>query len=299
LSTTTEPTTVERPLIGIALVVASSACYAALPILVKIGYRHGADALGALAIRYASSTPLLLPFLLDRARRSRLAAAGPQLVLAAILFYAQNYAFFEALKLMGAGLAVLVLFLYPALVALGAALFLDERLTGRTLALALAGTIGVALTVGASGHASAAGVAWGVGAAASFAAFMLFTKRMLSGGLDGLTLTTAIYVGGTVVYVPIALAAGAAVPGDVGGWCAIVAGALAGTVGGSLLLFLGMRHLAVGAAAITGVAEPPIAVVLAAVVLGEPIAALQVVGMLVIIAAVVLLGRTLSSAQPL
>ena len=273
-----------KPLLGVALVLASALCYAILPALVKLAYEHGADATGVLALRFGIAAPILLAYMWLRRRRTQLRTATRALALPALIYFAQTFAFFESLARMDAVTAVVILFSYPLLVAAGATIFLGETLTPGIAALIAVGFVGVVLTVGLGGRVTATGLALGTGSALAFATFFLMAKRLMStSDIDGVTLTALSYVISGVGFPVVTLASGAAIPSDGTGWVAVVVIALVGTVAAAVLLFSGLRHLSAGTASMLSAAEPPVAVAFAAVLLAEPIAATQILGMVIVV----------------
>jgi drug/metabolite transporter (DMT)-like permease len=187
-------------------------------------------------------------------------------------------------------LAVLTLFAYPFLVAIGAEIFLGERLTPVSATIVLVGSLGVALSVGVGGHATSVGLAYGAASAFLFAVSFLLIKPILATVLDGISLTAIFYGGGVLIFLPVGVITNAALPHDSVGWVAAVAAAVIGTAVGSVCLFSGMRHLSAGVASMLGIVEPPLAVALAAIALAEPVAVSQILGMVIVMFAVAALS---------
>ena len=281
----------KRPLSGGAMVLASAVSYATLPILAKVAFRHGADSVAILAFRFAFSAPVLIMYVALRRGVAAMRRLLPAVLLPSVLYFVQTLTFFESLARMGAGLSVIVLFSYPLLVTIGGALFLGEALPRSSAAIIVAGTCGVGLSVGFSGQASAAGLAFGAVSALLFAAFFLLAKRLLSAqGADGVTFTAVVQATGGVGFPVVALVTHATGPDSASGWVAIAAIAAIGTVLATALLFSGLRHLDAGVASMISAAEPPFAVLLAAIFLSESVAATQVLGMAVVVASIAALS---------
>jgi drug/metabolite transporter (DMT)-like permease len=273
----------------VGLVLASAACYATLPAVVKIAYDHGADAAGVLALRFGIAAPILLAWVLLRRAGAEIRTAMPRLAVPALIYFVQTFAFFECLERMSAVTGVLILFSYPLLVAAGGAIVLGEKLTPQTLCLIGLGLVGVVLSVGLGGHGSAVGVALGIGSSVSFAVFFLMAKRLMTASdVDGVTLTALAYAVSGIAFPALMLVTDASAPSDRTGWLAIAVISLVGTVVAAVLLFSGLRHLSAATAGMLSSAEPPIAVALAALLLSEAVTAMQMVGMAIVVLA---LGR--------
>lgn len=184
----------------------------------------------------------------------------------------------------GATIASFVAGLYAVLAAVIAPAFLPERLTARILGgflLALAGTALLAELDPAG--ANAEGLAWGLLAAASFALYLVLTRRW-SGplGLDGTVVglanaaLTAVALGLVVGVVsgPAALVPANATPSTVAamGWLAAVAAL------GPILTVASVRLIPAARSAAFLLLNPVTATVLAALLVGERPSPVQLVG---------------------
>jgi drug/metabolite transporter (DMT)-like permease len=101
----------------------------------------------------------------------------------------------------------------------------------------------------------------------------------------------AVFVAGTIVRGP-------QWPQDAAGWIAVMAIALVSTVVAITFYFAGLERVGATRAATLSTVEPVVTVTLAAVVLGEGIAPVQLAGGALILVAVVLLARAGQSASP-
>ena len=101
------------------------------------------------------------------------------IAMGALGYVGQSFCYFSALQHAPAGLVALLLYLYPALVAVLAVVVLKERFTRRkTVALALA-LGGAVLTIGVSRGGTPLGVAFGIGAAIIYAVYIIAGTRLL------------------------------------------------------------------------------------------------------------------------
>jgi drug/metabolite transporter (DMT)-like permease len=274
-----------RPIRGVSLVLAGATCYAVLPALVKVSYEHGADSRGLLALRFAIAAPILLA--VGARHRPRASwAALPAVAVPSALYFFQTLTFFESLAQMSAVAAVPILFSYPLLVAIGGAVVLGNPLPRRSVALIVLGSIGVYLSVGFTGSVTTLGVVLAIASAVLFALFFLSAKRLLTSEvLDGLTFTTLTFTVTGVAFAALWIVSGGSSPTDGVGWAAVLAIAGVGTAVAAVLLYSGLPHLDAGTAAMLSAAEPPLAVVLAAVLLKESVGPVQVTGILIVVVA--------------
>jgi drug/metabolite transporter (DMT)-like permease len=166
---------------GPALCLVSAACFGAMAIFGKLAYEAGVAPSVLLMVRFALAAAALGAMLLLRpglraapvrpGRRVLLIAVG----LGAIGYAAQASLYFAALQRMDAAPLSLILYTYPVLVTVAAALLGRERLTrtrGVALAAASGGMLLVLLGAGGTGFHS-------LGALLAFAAALTYTVYIL------------------------------------------------------------------------------------------------------------------------
>jgi drug/metabolite transporter (DMT)-like permease len=272
---------------GAILVAASAAAFGALPIFARMAYDAGVDLYGMLVPRFVIGAAVLgsVALLRDAAfpRGRALAAVA---AMGAVGYTGQSFLYFTALRYADASLVALLLYSYPFLVALLAAAFLGERLSGaRVAALVLAGC-GLTMTIG-GGHGSALGVALGLGAAALYSVYIVVGARVLR-GVDPIAASSVICAAAAVSYGLLAAASAAAGvpiawPATAGGLVPVVALSLVSTALAIATFFAGLRLLGATLTSVLSTLEPVVSVALAAVVLGEQIGLLQALGGTVVI----------------
>ena len=174
-----------RRAIGVALVVASSAAYAAGPLFAKGSYQAGLDWLSVLAWRFLIGAVLSWAWVLAiPTHRAALRAMSRRRVLPALAlgaFFVGNAAtYYAALETVDASLAALLLYIYPVLVALLSIRF-GARLVGARpwVALALA-VAGAALALGGIPSGAVppvAGLALAVASPIVYSVYIVLTAR--------------------------------------------------------------------------------------------------------------------------
>jgi drug/metabolite transporter (DMT)-like permease len=262
-----------------------------MAILARIAYATGVDTTTLLALRFGIAVGILLVIALARGEPwPRGKTLALLIALGALGYGGQSLSFFTALTLAPAGLVALLLYLYPALVALLSAVLLHERLSATklaALAIALAGTL---LTVGPASSAAPLGIALGIAAAAIYAVYIVVGSRLTS-RVAPRTMATIVIAAAGAVFVTAAFAKGPTWPGTPAGWLAVIGIALISTVAAIVLFFAGLERVGPTRASVLSTVEPLCTVLLAALVLGEAIAPSQLVGGALILGAVVLLAR--------
>ena len=281
---------VRRELEGLGLLVLSATAFATLGVFTRTAYEGGATALGLLVIRYGVAVAVLWPLLvvLRVPLRQPVRRVLPSIVLG-VMYAAGALGMFVALARLPAGLTILLLYTYPVwVIALGP--LVGERLgPGRLLSLLLA-MGGLVLVAGFHG-----GTLDLVGLAAILASALLVALYVLSiprvtQHVPTLVVTTYMFSSCAVVSLLIGGLGGARFDLTPLAWAAAVAIGVVCTVVSNLALVVGVRRVGPARGAIVSTLEPLLAVLLAAVVLGERMEPLQLVGGAAILAAVLLAG---------
>ena len=276
--------------------IVSALSFGAMAIFARRAYAAGVDTATLLALRFGIAAVAMAALLAVRGvawPRGRV--LGGLVLLGALGYGGQAFTFFTALTLAPAGLVALLLYLHPALVALLAAAFLHERLTRWKLA---------ALGAGAGRHDADGGpgadrqrrrrragrIAFGVAAATIYAVYIV-TGTRLARHAAPLAMAAVVIASAAAVFIVAAAGRGPRWPADAGGWAAVAAIALVSTVAAITLFFAGLERIGPVRASTLSTVEPLFTVALAAIVLGETIAPVQLAGGALILAAVVVLAR--------
>ena len=283
---------------GFLLVALSASAFGALGVLVKVAYAAGVDKYAALALRFAIAAALLVT--LAAARRP---GRHPGRVLAGLLLFggggyvAHSLCYFTALEYAGPGLVGLLLYLYPALVALAGRALFGERLGRAQLAAIAVALAGTALTVGPLGGGRLPGIALALACAVIYGAYIVACSR-LTRGVDPLFTTSVIIAGAAVVYVFIAVAKGSPLPPTAKGWITVLAMAVVSTALAIGAFFAAMRRIGATSAAVGSTLEPLVTVGLSFLFLGERLSTLQLAGGAMIVAAVAWLATRPPASSP-
>ncbi|MFD0567494.1 EamA family transporter [Kitasatospora saccharophila] len=197
---------------------------------------------------------------------------------------------FTAAERLPGGVAATLGAAQPVIVALLTVPVLRQRLSPRRLGWGLVGVAGVGLVViGPSAALDAVGVAAGLGGAATMALGVTLTKRWgRPEGVGPLALTGWQLTAGGLFLLPLAFLFEGAPPA-VDGRAAL--GYLwLGLVGGLLtyaLWFQGIGRLPVTGVAVLGLLSPLVAAVLGALLLGQTLGAVQLLGFALALASIV------------
>jgi len=276
---------------GVAWVVLSAIGFGAMAIFAKLAYQDGVDLATMLFLRFVIAGGALACW---GVLRGLSFPRGKPLVwliaMGAIGYVGQSFSYFYALKHASAGVVALLLYLYPAIVVVMSALLFRQAIgLGRALAVGLA-LAGTALTVGGDLQSEPIGIALGIAAAVIYSVYILAGERVMS-RTGPLQAATVVMLSAAVVYGFASLYAGLTLPATAGGWAAVLAIAVFSTLLAILGFFKGIERLGAADASTLSTLEPLVTLGLAALVLGETVMAIQLVGGGLILVAVIYLAR--------
>jgi len=267
----------------------------------RLAFDHGVSVATAVMLRSgatALAVGLLLvlqrvPCRLERRERRALPVIG-------VLVAVQSWCLYSAVARLPVALALLAFNTYPLWTALWARLLYRHRAERRVLLAMPVLLVGLAVALDVFGAASGlsasaqwsrigAGVAFAVGAAALFGLALVLTQHE-AGRLDGrlrtaATMAIVALLAGALVVVE----GGAQLPRAAAGWWGLAALTLLYGTAFTIMFTVLPRLGVVGNSPIMNV-EPVFALVLAWVLLGQKIAAVQLLGALVVVATVMALG---------
>lgn len=285
---------------GMLLGVAAACTYAVGPVLMKAAL-DSMTVWTLLVWRLAVACALL--WALPAARRAirdmpRTATAwlGP-LALGAVAYAGQLVLFATALERVSASMATILFHTAPIVVVAAALLSGREGLTSlRALALVL-GVGGVAVVAAASGdlRAEPLGIVLSLGSAVACAAVIVGID-VLGARVAPLPLAVLLITGSTLALLAAVPITGVGVPAGRDEWLLVLALSAVPGVIGTVALLAAIGDVGPSLASILLTLEPPVTVLLAWLVLGEVLSALQLAGGAIILAAMVVANR--AAARP-
>ena len=299
-----------RRLAGVLLVVVSAAAFGSGPLFAKPAYALGLGWLPLLAWRFTLAAGLSWAWLLASAtrraglrridRRRRLVA-----VILGIVYLGNSGTYYASLETVSASLAALIVYVYPVMVAV-LTLKLGRPLEGRrawlALGMALAGGV---LAIGGIPSGTAPPVVGLLEAIASpviysiwiVAQARLFGERSdrvaaaTSGGDMAASATALMMTATAAGFWVIALVSGAPAAPDripAGAWPSIVAIAVISTFVAIQTFSAGTRLIGAAQASLISTVEPTWTISLAALLLGERLGPIQLLGGALVIGGVLL-----------
>jgi drug/metabolite transporter (DMT)-like permease len=277
--------------VGVLYVAVSAVCFGCMPMLGRLAYASGVDTATLLLLRFSIAAALMwIVFAARGAAVPRGKGLGMLIGMGAIGYAGQAFSYFTALSLASAGLAALLLYLYPAIVAvLSRIVFRHPLSVVQVLAIGMA-LLGSVLTIGRAGDGTPLGICFGLLAALIYAVYIL-TGGRLPADVTPTASATVVISSAAVVFAGVALVRGVRLPGTAVGWLAVIAIAVICTVVAISLFLAGLERLGPVRTSVYSTLEPATTLVLAAALLGEGVTPLRAAGGTLILGAVVLLAR--------
>jgi len=281
---------------GTLLCLGSAAAFGAMAAFGKLAYGAGATVGTLLSVRFVLAAALLWGLVLASGAARQIGARDVALALAlgGCGYATQAGCYFTALTRIDASLLSLLVYTFPAIVAVAAIVLGRERADGRRLtALALA-LGGLALVVGggtAAGRLDPLGAALGLGAAVVYSTYILASEGV-AGRVSPRLLAALVCTGAAVPLTIGAALAGELRPGELtaAGWGWLAGIAVVCTVAAIGLFFAGLERVGPTTASILAAVEPLVTVVLAFALFGERLGALQLAGGAVMLGGVLVLN---------
>lgn len=297
---------------GLALVVLSAAGYGSGALFAKPVYAAGVDWLTLSVWRFVFAALASWAWLLlwpgERASLRQLSRRRLGVLLALGVFFVGNTAtYYAALETVPASLAALIVYIYPALVAVMSLRF-GRRLEGRRpwAALAMA-TVGVAFALGGIDPARAPGVgglALAVASPIIYAVWIVLAARL--GGerpssdaepvdaaeeTDPAPAATVMITATLGAYLLLGGAAGARLDPrtiPVEAWVGLLGVGVFSTAVAIQGFYAGVRRIGAAQASLVSTVEPVYTIALATLLFGEVLTAIQILGGILVIGGVIL-----------
>jgi drug/metabolite transporter (DMT)-like permease len=282
---------------GTLMCLGSGAAFGAMAIFGKLAYGAGATVGTLLAVRFLLAAALFWTLLLAGGGAHEVRAlsrrdVGVGLALGACGYALQSGCYFAALQRIDASLLSLLLYTFPAIVAVAAVALGRERIDGRRVAalgLSFGGLVLVVAGAGA-GALDPLGAALGLGAAVVYSTYILVSDGLVA-RVAPRVLSALVCTGAAATLTVGSALLGQLRPGELtaAGWGWLACLAVVSTVASISLFFAGLRRVGPTTASILATVEPLVTVLLAFLVFGERLGAVQLAGGALVLAAVLAL----------
>ena len=271
---------------GFALVAVSAAAFGTMAIMVSFAYRGGASVLGVVVLRFGIAAAVLWGTVLHRRLPAWPKGLWQLWLLGGILYALQSILFLGSVRYTSPALAALFLYIYPVLVVILSALKGNGAVIRSGMVGLASSVLGLVLVLGLSrGGFSWPGALLALGAAVVYSVYILFGQAVIerhdpivaSAHIALSAMLTLAFVGavsGTLDYQGFGL-------------MGLLASIGIGIIPGALAMFTflaGLRRIGAARAAIVSMLEPVVTVALSALVLGEGLSPLQMLGGVAVVA---------------
>jgi drug/metabolite transporter (DMT)-like permease len=279
-------------LIGVLLILISGSSFGTLAIFARLAYEDGVTPTSLLFLRFGiASLCMLLAMLIKGIPLPRGWILLGLALMGGIGYVGQAFSYFTALTLIPAGLVALLLYLYPAIVTILAVIILKERISKWKIIALLIALGGTVLTIGPTGGGQFLGVLFGLGAAFIYSIYILVGSKITK-QVTAIQSSTVVIVSAAIVSGGLVTIKGPAFPETASGWASVIAIALISTILAIVTFFAGLERVGPTNASTLSTVEPAVTVVLAAMVLGEAISFMRILGGIMIILAVIILAKS-------
>ncbi len=282
---------------------AAASCYGLSVVFAKGAYAHEVTVETLMLWRFAiGALAFWVVVMLRRPARVSRRVALTCIGLGGVGYAVQGLTYFGAIAVMDAGLAVLLVYTYPAIITIIGFLTRRESPTRRMLAALGCSAVGMLLLLGLGGFrdVSGAGVALSLTAALSYAIYTIVASSLppeadvtLMTAIVATSALVTVTLAATVTHAPLSLGVDPAVYG----W--VLTYVLVGTLLAMSFHTWGVTRIGAPRAGILSSIEPLVAAAAVALVYDERMTLVQITGGLVILAGVIVLQlRPRRSADP-
>jgi len=272
-------------LIGYAFTVLQAVLYSTMGIFGKLLYATGMDSQQAVLLRFLCSTVLLGAFMLVW-RKEKLVSRQKTVYLQAVFYFASAFLYFFAVERMNAGITTVFFYLYPAMVAAINLAVFHERLSVAVAVALILSIMGLVLISGVTSGELALDPLGLVFALASALAFAIYTVLIqVTGRTEGsftvtFTLSWTSLLAACVVFAPSVPVIFHLSAYQVAVGCTM---ALANTILPVVLYIQAVKRVGGTKTSLIGISETPFSLLFAFLILGETIAPVEGLGILLIV----------------
>lgn len=275
---------------GSIQIILASLLFGALPLLSRLGYRGGANAVTLLAVRFSISTVLIWSYLLWT--KTKIKVDLKQLVIFALVaifgYGAMAYSYFNSFHYIPSSMAAMIMFTYPVLVTYFSALLLKSPITRRKLIALILVTIGAISMAWGDISFNLLGILLAGIAALCYACYIVYLGSPYTYQQDPKVLTAFI-----ILFAAIFFLVFGAVRGELIfdlqplAWWSVLIMSIFSTVIAIMAFYAGVQKIGPALAAIISTVEPLTALCLAILFLGEQMSLSQWLGAVLIIIGVI------------
>lgn len=290
---------------------AAAVLFAIKGIFIKLAYQHGVSPTVLMTLRMLISLPFYVVIMIRQ--RARLATIRPRdhlsiVVLGLCAYYIASLLDLSGLQYISANLERMIIYLYPTFVVILGAVFLGKRVSYKEIACLIGAYAGISIVFAKDLSLSLAqapvnigsiqfdAIAWGslltLGSALSFSIYVAFSESLIRDIGAALFTSISMFTASVAIILQFSLThpvTELVQPLPV--YCYAFVLALLSTVLAAYLMAEGIRHVGSARAGTLGTTGPVVTLIIAALVLGEPVSSSHIIGIIVISASIYTLTR--------
>lgn len=286
---------------GVILAIISGTAFGAMAIFTKYAYLGGVNVITALFIRFLTASSMFW-FVLSLRKGERPVETNDKLKLLCLGMFGYalvSACFFQAVKLIPATLAALLLYLYPSLVYLANVFLKYERLQGHSILALMLTTVGTYFVVGVSfNNGNIFGILFGTMSAVIYSFFIVIGSKIVK-RVGPIESSAYIITGAAIFYIVTGLIHGNLIfQVSAFTWLMMVATGIISTLVAMLTFWLSVDYIGSSMASIISTIEPLVTALLAFFLFQELLDQKQLIGGLLIILGVLIIQlRTTKSFE--
>ncbi|MGD8191837.1 DMT family transporter [Brevibacillus ginsengisoli] len=286
--------------VGVLYIVLSAAAFGFMPIFAIYAYHGGFTVMTLLALRFLMAAVLF--FLVIGVTKPQWKLSARQLLslllMGSVVYAAQSFTYFSAVKFIPASLAALLLYTFPIYVTILAYFVEKEPLSKETVLAILLSLGGLVMILGTSfGQVNLTGVLLALTAAIIYALYILAGNRLVK-NIPPVIATAFICLGASVSFFIVGAFTGQLqfniLPQ---GWWALIGIVMISTVVSIFTFFKGLELIGSTKSSILSTVEPFVTVLLSTLLLHEHLTWLQLIGGITVLAGAMLVVTSRSKQQ--
>lgn len=287
--------------VGSIYVIISAAAFAMIPIFALYAYEGGVSVISLLFLRFLLAGVLYFSYLFAR-RRGNLKLTRQQLLhfllLGSFFYTMQSILYFFSVTYISASLAALLLYTYPIYVSILAYFVEREPIGSKTICSMLLSLSGLVLVLGSSvGEVAIAGVLLALGAAVCYSLYIVLGNRTVQ-QLPPVVVSGYVSVFAACSMLVIGIATGGlSLSFAPSGWWAVLGVAVVCTVLAFATFFRGLSLVGSTQASVLSMIEPVLTSLFMALLFGDRLSGLQMVGGAIVLVGAVLIVSTREKAK--
>lgn len=211
-------------------------------------------------------------------------------ILGAIGYAGSSQFYFVASQYTGTGLAMVIFFCYPIIVALASWLIHSKKLNIATIITLITMVLGLfLLRDSATQQFNRIGILFGIIAAFCYAFYVIGSKHIASITIDSNVLTTIVCFGCAFIFLILSITSHSlSLPSTLKSWVFLFALGILATALPIQLMLEGLKYVSSTRASIISVLEPLVTVFVGVLLLDESVSHLQILGTIIILGSALL-----------